>query len=362
MKITSIKVRTMEVPLKEVFQISLGSVTNAISCVVKIETDEGLTGYGEGAPAVLITGENRQGTIAAIENCLAPALLGCDPTDLEKVYWIMDRAMAPHAPSGKMAIDTACHDLLGKAAGLPVYKLLGGDSNRIETDMTISLAPPEVMAKKAVEIAKQGFHVIKTKVGTGLEEDVARVKAIREAVGPGMKIRVDANQAWSRKEAVNIIERLAEYDLELCEQPVRADDFEGLAYVTAHTSVPVMSDESCFNAHDAFRLASMHAVDIVNIKLMKCGGIREAQKINAICEAAHIPVMLGCMPEETNIGVTAAASLGAASRNITRADLDATFGLTSQPFKGGFRLENGCELVLPDVPGFGFEGFEDGQF
>ena len=123
-----------------------------------------------------------------------------------------------------------------------------------------------------------------------------------------------------------------------------------------------MSDESCFNSHDALRLVSSHAVDIVNIKLMKCGGIREAQKINAICEAGHISVMLGCMAEETNIGVTAAASLGAACHNITRADLDATFSLTSLPFKGGFEVRNTRELVLSEKPGFGFEGFANGEF
>ena len=217
---------------------------------------------------------------------------------------------------------------------------------------------PEIMAAKAAAHVKQGFNVIKTKVGTGTAEDIARMKAIREAVGPDVKIRVDANQAWTAKEAVNIIERLNEYDLELCEQPVRADDIEGLAYVTAHTSVPIMSDESCFNAHDALRPVSARAVDIVNIKLMKCGGIREAQKINAICEAAHIPVMLGCMVEETNIGVTAAASLGAAMRNITRADLDATFTLTRLPFKGGMTVEDTRKIVLPEKPGFGFIGLD----
>ena len=362
MKITDIKVKAVEVPLVHPFRISLGVINSAISCVVKIETDEGIIGYGEGAPGVLITGENRQGTIAAIENHLAPALIGCDPTDLEKVYWIMNRAVAAHAPCGKTAIDIACHDILGKKAGLPVYKLLGGENNMIETDITVGIDVPEIMAEKAATHVKAGFNVIKTKVGTSMAEDIARVKAIRAAVGDDVKIRVDANQAWTAKEAVNTIERLNEFGLELCEQPVRADDIDGLAYVTAHTSVPIMSDESCFNSHDALRLVSSHAVDIVNIKLMKCGGIREAQKINAICEAGHISVMLGCMAEETNIGVTAAASLGAACHNITRADLDASFSLTSLPFKGGFEVRNTRELVLSEKPGFGFEGFANGEF
>ena len=135
----------------------------------------------------------------------------------------------------------------------------------------------------------------------------------------------------------------------------------GLEYVTKHSIVPIMSDESCFNSKDALRLVERRAIDYLNIKLMKCGGIREALKINAICESAGIEVMLGCMAEESNLGITAAASLGAATKNITRADLDAIFTLTDMPFKGGVIVEDTKKLVLPEVPGFGFIGFENEQ-
>ena len=353
MKITDVRVKKVRVPLAEPFHISLGVITHAVSAVVAIETDEGLTGFGEGAPGVLITGENLEGTIAQI-HMLAEKLKDTDPTDLEAVYWIMDRASA-HAPCGKTAIDIACHDLLGKKTGLPVYKLLGGYENTIDTDMTVGINSPEIMAKKAAAHVAAGFDTIKTKVGTGLEEDIARVKAIRQAVGPNVKIRLDANQGWTPKEAVGIIERLNEFDIELVEQPVPAWDIEGLAYVTNHSKVLIMADEACFNAKDAMNLARHRAVDLVNIKLMKCGGIREAQKINAICEAAGIQCMLGCMAEETNIGVTAAASLGAAARNITRADLDAVFSLKELPIGGGMTVENAKTIHLPRTGGFGFE-------
>jgi len=356
MKIKGIKVKKMKVHLKEPFHISLGTITHAISAVVKVETDEGLCGYGEGAPGVLITGENLEGTVESIKH-FEQSLLGTDPTDIEKVYWILDRAAA-HAPCGKTAIDIACYDILGKKAGLPVYKLLGGYSNTIETDITVGINGPEIMAEKAAAHVRNGFDTIKTKVGTGLKEDVARIKAIREAVGPDVKIRIDANQAWSAKEALQIIERLNEYDIELVEQPVKAADIEGLEYVTKNSKVLIMSDESCFNAKDALRLAERRAIDVLNIKLMKCGGIREALKINAICETAGIECMLGCMAEETNIGITAAASLGAAVRNITRADLDATFSLSNLPFEGGIGTECTKTLVLPEEPGFGFIGLK----
>ena len=151
-----------------------------------------------------------------------------------------------------------------------------------------------------------------------------------------------------------MIAKLDEYGLELVEQPVPADDLDGLAQVTRASCVPIMADESCFTAKDALKLVRGRCVDMVNIKLMKCGGLREAQKINAICEAAGVTCMLGCMAEETNIGITAAASLGAALKNITRADLDATFSLASLPLQGGVGREPGKLLALPQAPGFGF--------
>lgn len=357
MKITNIDIKTIEVPLVEPFRISLGVITHAISAVIKVETDEGVFGYGEGAPGVLITGENLAGTVESIRQ-YAKALIGTDPRDLEKVYFIMDRT-APHAPCGKTAVDMACYDILGKSAGLPVYKLLGGYSGEIETDITVGIDTPQVMAEKAAKHVACGFNTIKTKVGLGLSADVERVKAIRKAVGDQVKIRIDANQAWSPKEAVNIIDRLNEYEIELVEQPVKAHDVDGLAYVTQNSKVLIMADEACFDAKDALKLIQKRAVDLVNIKLMKCGGIREALKINAICETAGVSCMLGCMVEETNLGVTAAASLGAAMKNITRADLDATFCLSRLPFKGGIGTECKKDLVLPEAPGFGFIGLEE---
>lgn len=354
MKITNIDVKTVKVPLIEPFHISLGIITHAVSAIVKIETDEGICGYGEGAPGVLITGENLAGTVDSIKY-FEKQLIGTDPADIERVYWILDRAAA-HALCAKTAIDIACYDILGKKAGLPVYQLLGGYSDAIETDITVGIMTPEAMAEKAAEYVSLGFDTIKTKVGTGLLEDVARIKAIREAVGPKVKLRVDANQAWSAKEALRIIERLDEYEIELVEQPVRAADIEGLEYVTKNSKVLIMADESCFTARDALRIAERRAADLMNIKLMKCGGIREALKINGICETAGIECMLGCMAEETNIGITAAASLGAAVRNITRADLDAAFALTDLAFKGGIGTERKKTLALPGEPGFGFIG------
>jgi L-alanine-DL-glutamate epimerase-like enolase superfamily enzyme len=265
----------------------------------------------------------------------------------------MDR-VSPHAPSAKAAIDIACYDLLGKKAGLPVYTLLGGGDRQLETDITVSIDEPGVMAAKAKKYADAGFDVIKTKVGLGFAEDLERVRAIRNAIGPEPKIRLDANQAWSPKAAVRNIDYLSEYDIELVEQPVASHDLEGLAYVTRHSRLPIMSDESAFNAKDVLALIKKRAVDMVNIKLMKCGGIYEALRINSLCESAGIECMLGCMVEESNIGISAAASVGAARRNITRADLDAVFYLRELPIPGGADFSRAKRITLSDAPGFGF--------
>ncbi len=353
MKITDIKTYRMQVPLVRPFRIALGLITHAVSCLVEVETDEGIIGYGEGSPGPLITGENLDGTIATVER-LKEKLIGMDPRDIEAIYTVMNRTVA-YAGTAKAAIDLACHDIIGKSTKLPLYKVLGGLSGEIETDMTVGIDDPAVMAERAKAYVQAGFNVIKTKVGVDFASDLARVRAIREAVGDQVKIRLDANQGWKAKEAVELINRLNEYDIELVEQPVPRFDFEGLKFVTAHSSVPIMADESCWDSKDALQLVSQRAVDLINIKLMKCGGLYEAKKITAIAEAAGVEVMLGCMAEESGIGVTAAASLGAALKNITRADLDATFSLKELPYEGGFTVKDTRHLILSSEPGLGIK-------
>ncbi|MBP2650829.1 MAG: hypothetical protein H6Q74_1654 [Firmicutes bacterium] len=351
MKISKINVKKVQIPLIEPFKISLGTISSSMEALVEIETDEGLVGYGEGAAGILITGENLEGTVRSIE-VIGKNLIGIDPLELEKIYWIMDRASA-YAPCAKAAIDIACHDLIGKIFNQPLYKILGGHDNKLDTDITVGINEPEITAAKAKKHIENGFDTIKVKVGSTMEADIKRIRLIRSAIGAASKIRIDANQAWSAKEAVRMLNKLAEFDIELVEQPVRAYDIDGLEFVTKNSPIPVMADESVFTSKDAMKLVQRHAVDYVNIKLMKCGGLREAIKINTVCEAAGVECMLGCMAEESNIGVTAAASLGAAVKNITRADLDSHFSLKELPFKGGVQSVNGKSLVLSEAPGLG---------
>ena len=357
MKITDMKVHMMQVPLVRPFRISLGVITHAVSCLVEIETDAGITGYGEGSPGPLITGENLPGTVETLR-VFREKLIGMDPRDIEGINAVMNRAVA-YAGTAKAAVDIACHDILGKAAGLPLYKLLGGLSNTIETDMTVGIDTPELMAAAAKEHVAAGFRVIKTKVGTNIADDIARVKAIREAVGDDVKIRLDANQGWHAREAVELLKRLNEYDIELVEQPVKAHDLEGLKYVTENSYVPVLADESVFSPEDAVKIMQMRAADLVNIKLMKCGGLYNALKIVSAAEVYGVECMLGCMLE-AKISVNAAVELACAKKIITKIDLDGPVLCSEDPIIGG-AVFNEKNITVSDEPGLGIKGIEPGK-
>lgn len=354
MRITKVNVSSKAIKLKSPLIISLGKIEYAMSAVVKIETDEGIVGVGEGAPGILITGETLDGTVQCIKE-IGKVILGCNPLDFEKIYFLMN-SVAAHAPSAKTAIDIAIHDIIGKVSNQSIAQLFGGYRESIETDMTLSIDDADIMAKKAKQHIEAGFNTLKVKVGVDEKLDVERIKKIRESVGSATKIRLDANQAWYPKQAIQMIERLGEYDIELVEQPVKSHNLEGLKFVRDHSRIPIMADESCFTAKDALRLVRMEAVDFVNIKLMKCGGLYEAAKISSICEIAGIECMIGCMAEETNIGVTAAAHLASGLKNITRCDLDATFGLTEVVLPGGVPLEETKDIKVSHDIGLGIGG------
>ena len=362
MKITQVRLGRISTPLRVPFKTALRTVNSVEDVIVELHTDTGAVGYGEAPPTGVITGDTTGAILGAIQDHIAPALLGRDLDEFEDLTAAVQKALV-HNTSAKAAVDMALWDLLGQKYSAPVYRMLGGARRNIVTDITISVNPPEEMARDARTAVQRGYDCLKVKVGIDPELDVARLAAVRQAVGRDIKLRIDANQAWNAKQAVRILNQMQEkgLDIEFVEQPVPAADLEGMQYVTRHADVPVLADESVFSPADALRIMQTGAADLVNIKLMKCGGIREALKINAICESAGIEVMLGCMAEESNLGITAAASLGAATKNITRADLDAIFTLTDMPFKGGVIVEDTKKLVLPEVPGFGFIGFENEQ-
>ena len=299
-----------------------------------------------------VTGASRAGSEACVRDMLGPLLLGRDPDDLVESGRAVRRAVAGNE-AAKAAVDVALHDLAARRLGVPLVRLLGGTRLRVPTDVTISAGEPGALAAAARDRAAEGFGVLKVKVGTDAVGDVARVRVIREAVGPGVRIRLDANQGWTAREAVRVIRGIedAGLDVELVEQPVPGWDLDGLAWVSERVDTPILADEAVFGVRDLVEVIRRRAADLVNVKLAKAGGLGPAATLLGLAEAHGLGTIVGSMME-SQIGVGAAASLVAAHGTTAVADLDAAWWLAASPVRGGIRYAD-AHVVLPDAPGLG---------
>ncbi|WP_020606942.1 mandelate racemase/muconate lactonizing enzyme family protein [Spirosoma spitsbergense] len=351
MKITSIKLYRYDIPLKAPIAISLGSIEHARNILVEIQTDEHITGWGEGSPFWMIVGETQASGLAAAED-MSRLLIGKNPLAIEQCLHTLIRYLPGH-PTTRSAFDMALYDIAAKAARMPLYQFLGGTKRTLITDETIYINPPERMADDALRIQAKGAEAIKVKLGTNVRDDITRVKMIRDAIGHEIPIRTDANQGWDVVTASAVLRALADYNVQYCEQPIKRHDTDGLRHLRQHSPIPIMADESLFDTVDALRLVRAEAVDYFNIKLSKSGGIFEALNINAIAESAGIPCMIGCM-SESRLGLTANAHFAAARQNVRFCDLDACFEHADDPVHGGI-LYNGYHIELPETPGIGAE-------
>ncbi len=352
MKIAKIETAEVNIPLVTPFKTALRTVETVNDIVVRITADDGRTGYGEAPPTAVITGETKGSVRCAIEDFIAPGLIGMEIENLDGIMRILHKSMVKNT-SAKAAVDMAVYDLFAKSCGKPLYKVLGGCKGEIETDLTISVNETEEMVRDSLLAVQQGFRILKIKVGKEGQKDVERIKAIRQAVGPDIKLRIDANQGWSAKDAVRIIRKLEDMgiDMDLVEQPVNAHDFEGMKLVTSQVQTPILADESVFSAMDAIHIIKERAADLINIKLMKTGGIYEALKVCAIAECYEVECMIGCMLE-SKIAVSAAAHLAAAKGIITRADLDGPSLCREDPYTGGPSFL-GNRILMNTEPGLG---------
>jgi len=334
----------------EPFKIASGTSIESQNIVVRIYTDYEIFGVGEASPSKRVTHETPQTVLKALDK-IAPRLIGVHPLRIEQIVETMDQAVVEN-PSAKAAIDIALHDIMGKTARRPLFELLGGYRQEVLTDITLGIKEPEEMAKDAVKVVRKGFRVLKVKVGVTPEEDFERIQEIRKAVGPNVAIRIDANQGWTVRQAIEVLKKLERLNVEFVEQPVKADDIEGLAEVKKNSSIPVMADESVHSPEDALYVIRKEAADLINIKLMKSGGILKARKIAAVAEAANVPCMIGCMGEST-IGITAGAHFAAAVKNVQYADLDSDILLKDKTvLEGGAKLK-ASKRIPPMKPGLG---------
>ncbi|WP_268912904.1 dipeptide epimerase [Lentilactobacillus sp. SPB1-3] len=352
--IKSIKTQVVDVPLKQPFVTALRTVTTAETVIVEVQDSDGKIGYGEAAPTAVITGDTTKSIVSAIEDFISPKIIGMPLDKPDLIKETIDDVLE-HNSSPKAAVNIAVNDLIAQGYGVPLYVLLGGTSNEVVTDYTVSVGSTDDMINQSQQYVAAGFDTLKIKVGADDElTDLKKVTAIRKAVGSDVKIRLDANQGWHAKQAVVAINRMedAGLNIELVEQPVKSSDFEGMKYVTEHVDTMIMADESIFSVEDALRLISMRGCDLINLKLMKAGGIDNALKINTLAEAAGINCMVGSMIE-SSVSVSAAAHLAAAKRNIKYVDLDAALMFSKNPVSGGY-VSDQNRIELLNKPGLGF--------
>ena len=357
MKITEVKLGRISVPLRVPFKTALRSVDSVEDVIVEVHTDTGAVGYGEAPPTGAVTGDTAGAVIGAVRDHIARSIVGMDVDDFEDVLQTVQRCVVRNT-SAKAAVDMALWDLYGQLYRIPVYKLLGGSRKQLVTDITISVNSPEEMARDAVSAVGRGYDTLKIKVGANPALDVARLTAVRGAIGDGTRIRIDANQGWEPKQAVRLLNQMQEkgLDIEFVEQPVKARDFQGLKYVTERSYVPVLADESVFSPEDALTIMQMRAADLVNIKLMKCGGLYNALKIVSAAEVYGVECMIGCMLE-AKISVNAAVHLACARKIITKIDLDGPVLCREDPILGGAVFEE-QRITVSDGPGLGIQGVE----
>lgn len=323
MKIAQVELEIRHIPLTKAFRTSLREAREIKEIIVHLHTADHHHGRGAACSSAKVTGECLGGIRQVIEDKLFPSIQGMHVADLERIMEQMHNCVVGNY-SAKAAMDMAIYDLWAQYNQRPLYKLLGGYRHTIITDITLSMDSPEKMAQEAKRAVEQGFTTLKIKMGQSSEEDIARMAQIRQAVGNSIELRVDANQGWSPKQALTIINALQPYRPEFIEQPVAATDLHGLKWLRDQVAIPIMADESLFSARDAWNLLAVQCVDLLNIKLLKCGGIHSALKIVAVAEAAGVECMLGCMLESP-ISILPALHLAAAKKNITRVDLDSLF-------------------------------------
>lgn len=352
MRITAIQVGELSLPLAHPFKTALRTVDRLEDIVVRVVGENGLEGYGEAPPTAVITGDTKGSILCAIQDFIAPAIVGMDLMELDVVMEKLNSCMV-HNTTPKAAVDMALYDLWAKTQGKPLYQLLGNARTSFETDLTISVNPVEEMVKDSLEAVARGFSTLKIKVGKDGAADVRRIAAIREAVGPSIKLRVDANQGWNAEQSVAIIKTMEDkgLDIELVEQPVPALDIAGLKYVTGQVDTPILADEAVFSPTDAANLIAIHAADYINIKLMKTGGIWNALKICEMAKRYGVKCMIGCMLE-SQVSVAAAAHLGASQEVVTMADLDGPSLCATEPFPGG-PVFDGPTISMTEDPGVG---------
>lgn len=342
-EVREITASVSDLPLKEPFETAKGRKTSSPAVVMELRLSNGMTGFGSATPVKYVTGEDVDSVLSSVEICRSD-LIGMDARSYRSVFEVLGQVL-PDDPSARAGLEIAAVDAFCRIYGIPMHRFFGGALDAVETDVTIPITPPDHARELAREAAAKGFNSLKVKVGSAdVEEDIARIRAMAEGA-PGCSIRADANQGFAPTVAVSFVNSLLSVGirLDMLEQPVDYKDFDGMRYVTQHTSIPVFADESVQTRADAIKLVELDAVDGMNIKLMK-SGIAGALDIISVCRAARKELMLGCMIESA-YGFSAAIHLAAGTGVFSRLDLDAHLLLAEQPGTSGLFSTDGPMLM-----------------
>jgi L-Ala-D/L-Glu epimerase len=352
MKILRTECRVHEMKLIEPYTIAYETITSCSNLFLVAETDAGMRGFGCAAPDIAVTGETADSVMEIYNFLIEPALRGADPFRYARILEDLRESLLRH-PSALAMTDMLLYDLVSKTAGVPLYKYLGGYRTSIPTSITISIMSMEDTLRRARDYRKRGFFIFKIKGGLNVAEDVEKIMRVREMLGDEVEIRFDANQGYTLEDAIQFVEQTRPAGVELIEQPTPRDMIELLGQVVKSVHIPVMADESLMNVSDALSLTRNDLTDLINIKLMKVGGINEAIRINSIARAAGVEAMVGCM-DESGLAIAAGLHFALARANITYADLDGHLDLVDDPAAEAVVLENGV-LSTTEKPGLGFE-------
>ncbi len=356
MKITAIDIYAIHLPLHVPFVVSYHSYDYMPSVIVKIETDEGIVGYGEGVADEHVTGESLESVVQILKNTLGPVLIGQNPMEIEKIHELMNKTIYS-APTAKAAIDIASFDIMGKKLNQPVYQLIGGRyHDAFPITHVLSIAEPEAMAEEAALMLEKGYRSFKMKVGTEVHKDVERIRAVRAKVGDEIAIRVDVNQGWKNSATTLVaLNYLRDEHLDWVEQPVVADDIDGMVEIKLKTMLPLMIDEGLRGQREMLEIIQKRAAHKVNIKLMKCGGIYPAVKLAHQAELGGLECQIGSMVE-SSIGSAAGFHVAFSKKVITSVELTGPLKFS----KDVGNLHYDVPFIrLTDKPGLGVEVNEE---
>lgn len=349
MQITKAEVTPVELRLKQPVKMAHLPEIHAITAVfVRLETRSGQSAWGCTVTHPQLTGEQPSEVVRLCQACAAKAP-DLHPMNLE--YSLAElNGLVGESPSALCAFDLAFHDLLGLAADMPLYRLLGGYRDRIQTSITVPLAPVQESVEMAEQRAAWGFRILKIKGGQDPELDVRRVKAIRRAL-PDLKLRLDADGGYSVQQALDVARALKE-TVEVLEQPTPPDDLQGLRQVSQHSPLPVLADQSACGPRAALDIAAHRYASGLSVKLATCGGLRGARQVDSIARAAHLSTMVSCLIEPAML-IAAGLSFALSSPNVQFGDLDGHLYLAEDPSQPGFVLQDGW-LIASEVPGLGY--------